>query len=84
MSIKRITIRVPFALAARIKRAAGSMSVSSWLTQLVIGHLDDSELERQWQEFYDSVHPRLPDRRRARAIYSRVVKPRRRRGRAIG
>lgn len=79
MAIKRITISVPEEIAARIKRAAGSMPVSAWVTELVEEHLDDADLERQWQAFYESVHPRPRDKRRAAEIFAAVVKPRRKR-----
>jgi hypothetical protein len=78
MSIKRITISVPAAVAARIKRAAGSTPVSSWVTEIVEEHLEDEELERQWKAFYESVNPRPRDKRRAAAIHARLVKRRRR------
>ncbi len=79
MSTKRITISVPADVAARIKRAAGTQPVSTWVTELVEDHLDDAELERQWQEFYESVNPRPRDKRKAATMLSRLVKRKRRR-----
>jgi hypothetical protein len=78
MSIKRITISVPAATAAKIKRAAGSRAVSAWVTEVVEERLGDDELERLWQEFYRSVAPRKRDVRRADQIFERLTKTRRR------
>jgi hypothetical protein len=77
MSIRRITISVPVAIAARIKKAAGRTPVSAWVTGLIEERLDDSELERLWQAFYRSVRPRREDVRRADSIFRRLMKPRR-------
>ena len=74
MSIRRITISVPAAVATRIQRAAGGASVSAWVTGVIEEHLDDAELERMWQEFYRSVRPRREDVRRADAIFKRLVR----------
>lgn len=82
MSIRRITISVPESVAARIKDAAGTTPVSTWVTELVEEHLDDAELERQWEEFCRDVAPRREDVRRAAAIFKRLSKPARRRGAA--
>jgi hypothetical protein len=82
MSIKRITISVPDEVAARIKEAAGETPVSAWVTELIEEHLDDAELERQWQEFYRDVAPKRADLRRAEALLERLTKPSRRRGAA--
>jgi len=78
MSIKRITISVPDDTAARIKKAAGSMAVSAWVTEVVEDRLEDAALERLWREFYQSVRPRRDDMRRADAIFDRLTKRRRR------
>ena len=74
MSIKRITISVPSGVASRIKKAAGSVPVSAWVTDIVEGHLDEAELERQWQSFYRAVNPSKTDTRRAEAIHRRLTK----------
>ena len=74
MSIKRITISVPDAVARRIKKAAGDAPVSAWVTDVVEGHLDETELERQWQSFYRDVNPSPTDTRRAEAIHKRLTK----------
>jgi hypothetical protein len=79
MSIERITISVPSQVAARIKKAAGKRAVSAWVTSLIEERLDDAELERLWREFYRSVNPSRSDRKRADAIFRRLVKPSRRR-----
>jgi hypothetical protein len=78
MSIKRITISVPAAVAARIKRAAGRTPVSAWVTDVIEDHLEDAELERLWQEYYRDVAPRRVDARRADALFRRLTRPSRR------
>ena len=83
MAIKRITLSVPEEVAARIKRAAGSTPVSSWVTELLEEHLDDTELERLWQEFYRSVRPGRADVRRADAIFKSLTKTKTRRGKRV-
>ncbi|HEY8087799.1 MAG TPA: hypothetical protein VIF09_08140, partial [Polyangiaceae bacterium] len=67
------------AVAARIKKAAGDTPVSAWVTGLIEDRLDDAELERLWQAFYQSVRPRRADVRRADALYRRLTRPSRRR-----
>ena len=79
MTIKRITISVPEAVAARIKTAAGVAPVSAWVAEVIEGYLDDTELERQWDEFYRTVKPSRDDIRRAEAMLNRLTKPARRR-----
>jgi hypothetical protein len=74
MPIKRITISVPAATAARIKKAAGERPVSAWVTEIVEEHLEDAELDRLWKEFYRTVAPRRSDVRRADAIFTRLTK----------
>jgi hypothetical protein len=74
MSIRRITISVPAATAARIKKAAGGASVSAWVTGLIEERLDDAELERLWREFYASVAPRKADVSRANAMHKRLTR----------
>jgi hypothetical protein len=73
MSIRRITISVPEEVAGRIKKAAGDTPVSAWVTDIVEGHLNDAELERQWQRFYRDVNPSRNDTRRAEAIHRRLT-----------
>lgn len=80
MAIQRITISVPEEVASRIKRAAGDTPVSTWVTELIEEHLDETELERQWEAFYREVSPSREDSRRARAMFQRLTKPARRRG----
>lgn len=82
MSIKRITISVPVETARRIKKAAGDRPVSAWLTDVVEGHLDEAELERQWEAFHEDVAPTKAARRTAEALYRRLTTPARRRGAA--
>ena len=78
MSIKRITISVRADVASRIKKAAGSTPVSTWVTDLVEEHLNDSELERQWQQFYDDVNPTREDIANAETKFKRLTKRRNR------
>jgi hypothetical protein len=82
MTIKRITISVPDEVASRIKQAAGDTPVSTWVTGLIEEHLDDTELERQWRQFYRDVSPARADVRRAEATFKRLIKRGRRRGAA--
>lgn len=72
MSIRRITISVPEEFAGQIKRAAGTTPVSQWIAEVIEERLDDSELERLWQEFYRSVRPTRADVKRARAMFKRL------------
>jgi hypothetical protein len=78
MTIRRITISVPVAVATRIKRAAGRKPVSTWVTDVIEERLDDAELERLWEEFYASVKPRRADVHRANSIFRRLTKVSRR------
>jgi len=74
MSIKRITISVPTALAGRIKKAAGSVPVSTWVTDALEERLNEAELERQWQAFYRDVNPTRRDVAVADGIFKRLTK----------
>jgi hypothetical protein len=74
MSIKRITISVPATVATRIKKAAGAVPVSAWVTDVIEEHLNDAELERQWQEFYRAVLPSRKDVGRAQALLKRLTR----------
>jgi hypothetical protein len=79
MSIKRITISVRADVASRIKKAAGAIPVSTWLTELVEEHLNDAELELQWQRFYQDVNPTREDIANAQAKFKRLTKRKNRR-----
>jgi hypothetical protein len=79
MSTRRITISVPSKVAARMKKAAGHASVSAWITGLIEERLNDAELERQWNDFYKSIHFRPDDIRRGDAVFRGLTKPRRKR-----
>jgi len=79
MSIRRITISVPRSVATRIKKAAATTPVSAWVTAVVLEHLDDAEIERQWRDFYRDVRPTPKDIREADGIYKRLMRPARRR-----
>lgn len=74
MSIKRITISVPSEVASRIKKAAGHLPVSAWVTEVIEEHLDDAALERQWQRFHADVKPKAADVRRASTMLRRMTK----------
>ena len=82
MSIRRITISVPEAVAGQIKKAAGKKPVSTWVTEVIEEHLDEAELERQWEAFYRDVNPTREDRRRAEQKLKRLVGSRSNRGAA--
>jgi hypothetical protein len=74
MAIKRITISVPEDVAARIKKAAGPTPISTWVTDRIEEHLDDTELDRLWTDFYRDVSPTREDTRRAATIFKRVTR----------
>lgn len=75
MTIKRITISVPEETAARIRKAAGGGSVSSWVVHVIEDHLaDDDELERQWAEFVQEVAPGDEDKQRAAELFDRLTR----------
>lgn len=76
MSIKRITISVPTEVAVRIKKAAGRVPVSAWVTEVIEARLEDAALEQQWQRFYADVRPNAADVRRASAMLQRMTKRR--------
>lgn len=74
MAIRRITISVPEDVARRLKKAAGTTPVSTWVTERLEEHLDDAELERQWQEFCRDVKPTRDESRRADAIFKKLTR----------
>lgn len=80
MSIKRITISVPSDVASRIKKAAGRLPVSAWVTEVIEQRLDDATLEAEWQRFCAEVRPRGADTRRATSIFKRLTETSRKRG----
>jgi hypothetical protein len=82
MSIKRITISVSQDVASNIKKAAGKTPVSAWVTDVITEHLNDAELERQWQMFYSEVRPSRKDKAKAEATFRRLTKHAVRRGAA--
>lgn len=82
MTIQRITISVPAALARRLRKAASATSVSAWVTGVIEERLDDAELDRIWEEFCRSVRPRPADVRRANALFKRLTRPARRKSAA--
>ena len=82
MTIRRITISVPAEVAGKIKRAARGRPVSAWVTDVIEEHLDEGELERQWEAFYREVAPKRSDTRRADAIFRRLTRHSRRGGAA--
>lgn len=82
MSIRRITISVPEETAARIKKAAKGVPVSTWVTDRIEEHLDERELERLWAEFVRDLAPSAADKRKAAAIHARLMKTAKRRSAA--
>jgi hypothetical protein len=82
MSIKRITISVSQDIASHIKRAAGKVPVSAWVADVITEHLNDAELERQWQAFYSEVRPSRQDKAKAEAMFKRLTRRGMRRGAA--
>jgi len=82
MSIKRITISVPNALAGRIKKAAGDLPVSAWVTDALEDRLNDIDLEREWLAFYRDVNPSRRDVALADGMFKRLTKRGSRRGAA--
>ena len=82
MTIRRLTISVRESVAKRIKKAAKGASVSAWITAAIEDRLEDADLERLWEEFYESVAPRTADVRRADALFERLTKTPSRKGAA--
>jgi hypothetical protein len=82
MSIKRITISVSSDLAGRIRNAADKTPVSACVSDIIEDRLNDTELERQWQQFYQDLNPSRQDVRRAETILKRLTKRPARRGAA--
>jgi len=77
MSIKRITISVSSDVEGRIRKAAGRTPVSAWVTNVIEERLNDAELQRQWQQFYQEVNPSRQDVRRATSVLKRLIGVRR-------
>jgi hypothetical protein len=76
MSIRRITVSVPDQVASRVKDAADGESVSAWVVDLIVDHLDSKALDRHWQSFYDDVAPTKSDVARADKLLANLMKPR--------
>ena len=76
MSIRRITISVPDSVAGRIKRAARSKPVSTWVTDVIEAHLDEAEMERQWRAFYEDLDLSPQDKRRGDRLFDRLTRAR--------
>lgn len=74
MTIRRITISVPEEVARRLKKAAGPMPVSAWVTERIEEHLDEAELEREWRAFCQDVRPSRSEDRRAEAMFKRLTR----------
>ena len=79
MSTRRVTVSVPEATAKKLKRATAGRSVSSWVTELIEEKLDESRLEQEGRALYAEVDPSPADRKKADALFSELVRPRRRR-----
>lgn len=73
MPKKRITISVPESVAKRIKKAAGNVPVSTWLTERIEEHLEQAELDRLFEEFYRDVSPSAESVREADAMFERLT-----------
>jgi hypothetical protein len=82
MSIKRITISVPSAVASRIKKAAGDAAVSAWVTDVIEERLNDADLEKEWEQFHADVNPSPKDVARAEGMLKRLTNRSRRKGAA--
>ncbi|MBI1946404.1 MAG: hypothetical protein HYS27_11945 [Deltaproteobacteria bacterium] len=82
MSITRITISVPEQIAKRIKRAAGKVPVSTWVTEKLEEQLRQEELDALFEEFYLDVNPSPASVREADAAFERLTGRRPRRGAA--
>ena len=80
MSIKRITISVPEGTAKRIKRAAGKVPVSAWLTEKIEEQLRQQELDALFEAFYLDVNPSPASVREADALFEQLTGHRPRRG----
>ena len=79
MSIKRITISVPSALAAKVKRAAGKKPVSVFVADVLEEKIEEEQIERAWREFVAGVAPTASDRQRADDVIGALRKRKRRR-----
>lgn len=73
MSITRITISVPEKIAKRIKRAAGNVPVSTWVTERLEEHLEQTKLDQLFEQFYRDVNPSRDSVREADAIFERLT-----------
>jgi hypothetical protein len=74
MSIRRITISVPEAVAGRIKRAARTQPVSAWVTEVIESHLDEAAMEREWQAFYRDVGLTREDEKKGDRVFNRLTR----------
>jgi hypothetical protein len=73
MSVKRITISVPVATAKRIKRAAGKVPVSAWVTKKIEEQLQQQELDALFEKFYEDVNPSPESVREADLLFERLT-----------
>ena len=72
MSIRRITLSVQEEVAQRIKKAAGSTPVSSWVAEVIAAHIDEEALEREFESFCEAHQPSSAEKRRVDAMMSRL------------
>jgi metal-responsive CopG/Arc/MetJ family transcriptional regulator len=79
MSIKRITISVPSALAAKVKRAAGKKPVSVFVADVLEASIEEEQVERAWREYVADVAPTAADDRRADDVIAGLRRRKRRR-----
>jgi hypothetical protein len=77
MAIERVTLSVPRSIAARLRKAAGTQPVSAWVTTLIEEHLDQTELEAQFQTFCKQHAPTKVEAAKAEAILLRLRRQRR-------
>jgi len=75
MAIKRITLSVPEQVAVRLKKAAGRVPISAWVTQIIEQHLQEAELEAAWQAFLRDAAPSRAEARQADAMFQRLTQP---------
>lgn len=75
MAAVRITLSVPDELAARIKAAAGSGTVSGWIVKIIKEYLaEDAELERRFDEWLEANPPSEEATQRADELFEHLFR----------
>ncbi len=74
MAVRRITVSISSEVAQRMREAAGTRPVSTWLADLIVDHLDDRALEEKWLAFYEGVNPKPAEVRKADDILRRATR----------